>query len=410
MKERESNNSILLLALIVFIVVGGAVFAVVSFSSDPFRDALAKDRVVNTAFIFENEGKPISTYVVMFYMSNKRAAVFDVPSEIGLILRQINRVDRIDTIYKSHSISDYENELEKLLGVDIQYSRVFNMDNLGKLVDLIDGVDLFIPQPVSQPATEYNDVPVFFPSGFTNLDGEKIKQYLLYEDSENKIENVKTRRQRFFSAFLQKLGSKNAYLKDSKIEKILSPLITTSMSAKTRRQLLEQLSGIDTERLLIQVVAGNLREVSGQYLLFPYYDGALIKEIVRQTLATLTRTQDSPNGDKIFTVEVLNGTQTAGLAARTAALIGGFGYDVINVGNADHSDYAQTIILDHLGLEAEAAAFGDVIRCKKINVSLHDSLNDNEDNGTIVTMQDFEIKADFTLIIGRDFNGRYATN
>jgi hypothetical protein len=178
--------------------------------------------------------------------------------------------------------------------------------------------------------------------------------------------------------------------------------LKTGIRERVRLRLFDEFAGIDTDRVGIQTVGGNVREVSGQQLIFPHWDGSLIKEIVRQTLGGLVRPAESV-GDRVFTAEVLNGTTVSGLAGRTAELFRGFGYDVISIGNADHSDYEKTLLIDRSGYSNMARTFGDIIRCGNIRFDSPAQENPEIDLGA----QNFEYRADFTLIIGRDFNGRY---
>jgi len=159
------------------------------------------------------------------------------------------------------------------------------------------------------------------------------------------------------------------------------------------------------DRVNIQSVGGNYREVSGKMLLIPYYDGNLVKDIVRQVLGTLTRPVEGFSSDRVFTVEVLNGTTVNGIAGRTAEILRGFGYDIISIGNADHSNYEKTVVIDRSGYESMAKDFAGIIRCKNLNFEGHSP----EDPDGEITLQSHEYRADFTLIIGRDFNGRYVT-
>jgi hypothetical protein len=110
-------------------------------------------------------------------------------------------------------------------------------------------------------------------------------------------------------------------------------------------------------------------------------------------------------GDRVFTVEVQNGTTVAGLAGRTAELFRGFGYDVVSIGNAGQNDYEKTLIIDRSGFQDVARTFAEVIRCKNIRFDSPEP-DDAEINADI---RNYEYRADFVLIIGRDFNGRYVT-
>jgi len=146
--------------------------------------------------------------------------------------------------------------------------------------------------------------------------------------------------------------------------------------------------------------------VSGEMLLIPHWDGSLVKEIVRQTLGSLTRQSEGYLSDRVLTVEVLNGTAITGLAGRTAELIRSFGYDVISIGNAARNTYETTEIIDRSGSESMAKTFAEIIRCENIRQEdLAAEISEEE----LMGIQNFEYRADFTLIIGRDFNGRYVT-
>jgi hypothetical protein len=196
------------------------------------------------------------------------------------------------------------------------------------------------------------------------------------------------------------------------VEKYFVSYFSTNLKNKARMALFEKLALLDVDKISMQGVGGTKRVVTGQTLLFPSYDGTLIKEIVRQTLVGLTRKSDNTNEGRTFTVEVLNGTETAGLAARTAELIGSFGYDVINVGNADNALYDKTLIINRAGATGEINYFSQIIRCKNVR----DDTPDESDaafgeNGFSAINNDIEqmyrITPDFTLIRGKDINGRY---
>jgi hypothetical protein len=104
-------------------------------------------------------------------------------------------------------------------------------------------------------------------------------------------------------------------------------------------------------------------------------------------------------------VEVMNGTTENGLAGRTAELLRGVGYDVISIGNADRSDYEKTEIIDRSGFTDVVHTFGEIIHCG--NIRSEAPIQENLE--TELGFQNLEYRSDFTLIIGRDFDGRYVT-
>ncbi|MDR1903850.1 MAG: LCP family protein [Treponema sp.] len=402
MKSKFDASAVLLGAIVLLLGLG-IVFAVWILHIDPIEESLSGDRVINTLFVIEDKGKPLSSYVLMYYPVTKRTAIFDIPGEVGLILQRINRVDRIDTVYDPQRISIFENEIESLLGIDnINFSLIIDLNNLGRMVDLIEGVELFIPSPVR---IVNEDELILFPSGMTRLDGDKAKLYVSYELPEEDRELAVFRRQRFFLGLLKRLGEQNEYLKHPMITPLFQTMIRTGMRPRMRSRLFDEFSRIDRDRINIQSVGGNVRTVSGKTLIFPLYNGNLIKDFVRQALSSLVRQSEGSMTDRIYTVEVLNGTPTNGLAGRTAEVLRGFGYDVISIGNADNNEYEKTVIIDRSGFENVVRSLGAIIQCNNIRFEALSSDSMEID----MNLQNYEYRSDFTLIIGRDFNGRYVT-
>ncbi|MDR2375964.1 MAG: LCP family protein [Treponema sp.] len=400
MRRSQINASGFLLAAILIFLAGGIIFIAFSLRTDPIEEALSGDRVINTLFVLEKDGKPLSSFVLMYYPATRRAAIFDIPRNLGLIIRQINRVDRIDALYSRQKIGDFENEIEDLLEIEINFFMVLGEDKLADAVDLLEGVEIFVPSSVEQ----YTNPPILFPAGLVRLDGSKALDYITYEMPDEDQEMASFRRQRFFLGFIRRLGEMWEDVSNPQVSDLFQGLFFTNINRRTWLRLLGEFALIDTDRTNVQIVGGTVREISGQTLLLPSWDGNLIKQIVGQTLGAITRQTESSLSDRVFTVEVLNGTNITGLAGRTAELLRGFGYDVISIGNVDN-DYDYSEIVDRSGLLEAAEAFGELLRCRNIRSEI--LLEENPE--AELEFQIFEYRSDFTFIIGRDFDGRYVT-
>jgi anionic cell wall polymer biosynthesis LytR-Cps2A-Psr (LCP) family protein len=398
MKGKIGDASVLLLVLIIFLIILGIVFSAVTFRSNPVEDAISSNRVINILFVIEDNKMPLSTYVLMYYPATRRAAIFDIPGDLGLLITRINRVDRIDRVYDPSRIGSYQNEIERLLGIEINFSIIITRENLVSIVDLLEGVEIFIPSRVFHWE---NDELILFPSGMTVLDGDKASLYAIFTLPHEDNEMAVFRRQRFFLGFLNRQIQMNESLRNPSKAKMYYSLFRTNMNQRTLMRLFDEFTHIDTDRTGIQSVSGTLREVSGQMLIIPLWDGNLIREIVRQTMGTLTRPIESYFVERTLTVEVLNGTAVNGLAGRTAEMLRSFGYDVISIGNADRNNHDSTVIVNHSGDDEMVRTFAELIRCTNIRretISI-------DDHGNII--QNTEIKADITLLLGRNFNGRF---
>ena len=389
------DASVLLLVLIILLFGVGIVFSVIMFRSNPVEDAFSGNQVVNVLYVIEENKMPVSTYVLMYYPVTKRAAIFDIPENFGLLITKLNRWDRIDRVYDSSRIGSYQNEVEKLLGININFSIIITKEHLVSIVDLLEGVEIFIPSAVSyKDETEV----ILFPSGMTVLDGDKASLYATYTMPYEETDMEVFRRHRFFLGLLKRQIQMNEKLNNPQAAKMYHSFFRTSMNQRTMILLFNELVHIDIDRTNIRSLDGDLKNVSGQMLIVPRLDG-IVKEVVRQTLTALTREVETYAVDNVLTVEILNGTEVNGLAGRTAEILRSFGYDIISIANADRSDYEKTLIVQRYDDDDMVKSFADVIRCNNIRREITPKESE--------TGQSVEYKADVTLLIGRNFNGRY---
>ncbi|MDR2480788.1 MAG: LCP family protein [Spirochaetaceae bacterium] len=392
MQKKKLDASIFLLAAICLIVLISIVvgYLYISQGLDTFSINKNENSVISLLLVLEYEKKPFATYATFINPDTKHAAIFDIPGNTGKIIKKLNKVDQIDVVYNEHNLGVFVDQVEELIGTDLRYTLVLKIDKLGKIVDLLDGVKILVPADIQIYDSENT---MFFPSGWIDLDGDKTIQYLLYHDEDNELESSSLRCQRFVLAFLKRISEKSAYLKNNQVDHMLDSFIKTNMNNKMFFKLLDILKPVNIN--IVNKIIGSHKEISGRVLLIPSYDGALIKDIVRQTLKSLVyRTADKEN---IITVEILNGTNTPGLAGRTADLIRNFGYEIINIGNAEHNNYEQTEIISRISNEQEIKDFSEITRCDNVKL---------QDGNYMDNTQSHEYKADFTFIIGKDYNAR----
>jgi anionic cell wall polymer biosynthesis LytR-Cps2A-Psr (LCP) family protein len=404
MAPDNQKGSIFFLTLILLLSAAGIILLILAMRRNPAESALSGDRVVKILFVVDGSNKgtvrPLGSYVFMYYPGTERAAVFDIPGNIGMLVQRTDRYDRIDTLYNRRNLKPYMDAIGQLLDADIDFHFCISLADLGKAVDLLDGVTIFIPTPVSvYGGTKGAKANLFFPAGLANLDGNKARAYFNYILPDEGEDSRTLRRQRFFAAFISRMAEDKEAFNDKSLRTAFLQLLDTDIDQKSFAHILDDLAGSESSRMSIQTVQGNSRVVSGQSLIFPYYNGSQIKEIVRSAQGSLTQTVEGALGDRIYTVEVLNGSGVSGIAGRAGELLRSFGYDVISVANAPTMDYSKTEIIDRSGQANAAKALGDIIRCG--NIETEKLKNENA--------QDYEYQSDFTLIIGKDFDGRYVS-
>jgi len=387
MRKIAFDKSNILLWVILVLFLSAIVIAVVALRSESVSMQLKTDRPLNILLIFQQDGKPVSTQFLMFYASKSKAALLDIPANTAIILKTIKRMDRIDYIYKPGNPRNYLTEVSGYLDIPVNGYILFDEKSLKTVVDLLDGLQLFIPSMIIQDG----DAGVRLPGGAVNLDGDKVLQYLKYRDENESESDVLVRRQKLAIALLKKISEKSNYLGNKQVANAIVANMSSNFSAEAKKRLLKEISKLDADTVLLQKITGMYRSVEGQSLFFPFYDGELARDMLKQTLNAMSASNVTSSNSKIYTVEILNGTTEKGLAARTSDIFESFGYDVVAVGNAATLDYKKTVVIDRFGDKEALSSVAGVIRCANFSEAA-------EYKGSI--------KADYSIILGKDFNGR----
>jgi anionic cell wall polymer biosynthesis LytR-Cps2A-Psr (LCP) family protein len=388
MKRVSIDKSSIFLLLILAVLVAVVVGLFVALRSDAVDQALKGDRILNVLVVLEVDKSPQSTELFLLYPATGKGALLDVPVETGLIIKSLNRVDRISALYDGRRPRAYADEIASLLSAEVPYWIILDAKGLSNATDLLDGLELFIPEAVEDKGPP----PVRLPSGALTLDGDKVLQYASWQNPDDGEADRAARRQKIIQALMKRVGERASWLKRSDAFSAFRHCLRTNLSDDALKRFFADLGAIDADRLLLQRVTGVYRDVDGKTLLFPHYDGELVRDIVKQTLNALSNSGAGGAVDKIYTIEILNGTPSKGLAQKTAEIYQSFGYDVVAVGNADRSDYQKTLVLDRLSNADALKNVASVIRCGSTALQ--------QDQGSQAT-------ADFTVILGGDFNGRY---
>ena len=126
----------------------------------------------------------------------------------------------------------------------------------------------------------------------------------------------------------------------------------------------------------------------------------MLQETVQQTLVSLKNKEVVSSEELNVTLELLNGTTRNGLAGRTSQVFKSFGYDVARVGNATTQDYEKTLVIDWTGDISAAQQVANVIQCKNVETRAREAVDAQAATPGVDVI-------DVTIILGKDFDGRY---
>lgn len=396
-KLRDEQKGTFFLLIILFIIVAVSVFMIIALRTDAIGEKLAGDQVIRVLNVMDDkEGNVVFANVLIYYPVSKKAASVNIPGNTGAIYQSLGRVDRIDVVYKEKGIEAFRKEVEKLLGCNIPFYMIYNMEKFVYLTDLLNGLRIFIPSPVD--TVSENGERWLLPSGAVNLDGDKISAYLSYHIEDETAADVQDRYQNVITAFYSTLHDKRGIIfSRKKFFNKISSLIKVNLDKDDVYRMLNMISEMDAETIIRQTITGGIRVVDAKRLLFPLNNGDFIKEAVKQSTNMLISTSGT-YASRVYVLEIKNGTTVQGLAHNTSILFQNASYDVLSAVNADSNDYEKTVIIDHIGNKEIAGMVGEFIHCTNIveeEVDLSDPEND--------TAAD----VDFTIILGKDFDGRY---
>jgi len=389
LKSSLIKRSALPLLLIFVVVIIGAFFVVRLMQRGTVETIIRKDQPMGILFIFEKDRKPVSNQLLIWYPSRRKAAIMDVPSSMGIILKSADKMSSIDSVYDSRHPSKFVKEISDYLKFPINGWLTYDEKSLSKTVDLLEGIQIFIPEPVVNDETMKN---ISLPGGAVVLDGDKANQYLSYALAADSYTEEINRKQKMLVSLFSQLSQESDIMNKNSDIRLIAQEPRSNFSLATREELFRHFAQIDVDMIITQFISGSFRTFEDKKVLFPYYDGELARDVVSQTAKALGTEDTSAMQKTVVTIELLNGSGEKGLANTASTLFESYGYQVVSVGNAPSFDYAKTLMYDNDGDKTVFQQVANVINCKNFG-----------DAATLPGLR----KANITVILGKDFNGRY---
>lgn len=391
MNASAEKKGLVLLFGMFAIILGVVVFLVRNINNQAESE---EELIVLTLIVIDDgKGNAVSTEVFLMYEPTGKGAVFDIPGNLGAIYSSLGRVDRIDQVYKERGIETYKTEIEKLMGKKIPNSLVITMDDFSTLTDILGGLKIFVPSPID--VKDENGQRYLLPSGAVTLDGDKIRTYMMYKSEDENDDSRDVRRRNAIVQFISAINepeNEKSFLDKNNFSSY-SKFFNSNSSEDSLLSLLNKFSKVDPERIIVNTTKGKFNSNLGLFI--PDNNGQFLKEVMNLTLSSL-RVEGNSQESRYYVLEVLNGTDIGGLAARTKTKLESAGYKVDITGNAEREnnvEYENTIIIDHIGNSDAANALGSFIRCSNI-----------QEEEVRPETEGFEAaKTDFTIIIGKDF-------
>lgn len=251
-------------------------------------------------------------------------------------------------LYMAHSIggdAEIIESLSDLLDIDIAHYIFTNADHMKNMVDHLDGVDLDVVEEVDDPNAGIEVIR----AGDQRLNGKQALTYLRSTNYTGGFERVATNRVSFTLRLLEEALNNEGIGFASAVSDV-SAYIGTDLNASDILSMGDGLRPMSTLEIYSTVLPT-----------YESYDNQneeircnLYKSQWAKMLDLLKNGDDPGNVDSSsqgviasdISVEVRNGTQMAGAAAKLGGTLSGYGYQVIGVGNTDDGTiYPETLIV-----------------------------------------------------------------
>ncbi|MGI6576066.1 MAG: LCP family protein [bacterium] len=235
--------------------------------------------------------------------------------------------------------------VEELLGIEIHYYVKVNLEGFEKIVDALGGVVIDVEKDMDYWDPTQN-LQIHLQAGpQQRLNGSDALDYVRWRDDGGGDIGRIPRQQKFIRALADELMQMKTILKIPELVGIFKDNVETDMDVIKMLQYAQMAWDIKLESLEMETLAGIDQYVDG--VSYWLVDEKGMEEQVDRILRGIKKEEN-----REIKVQVLNGSGVSGAASELASDLRRFGFNVVAVGNAEHYDYAESLIICHNDIKA----------------------------------------------------------
>ncbi|MSQ27922.1 MAG: LytR family transcriptional regulator [Dehalococcoidia bacterium] len=285
-------------------------------------------------------------------LSIPRDTYVPIPIRPGFVLQdRINTATVYGEVYKypGGGLELARDAVQYNLGVHIHYYVMVDFDAFRKLIDTLGGVDVDVPVALVDnfyPTDNYDIKRISIPAGSQHLDGERALQYARSRHQDSDFGRIQ-RQQQVMRAARAKLIQLDVLPKLPQLWLDFKDSVQTDMPLGAIVKLAAAGRDLGEDGIIgrsLDAAGGYVTPVTtadGASILVP--NRAKMREVMAEVFFDVRKEQEGAR------IELLNGTGTPGLAAKTARQLEAYGFDHIAIGDAGSYDHQVTEILNLTG-------------------------------------------------------------
>jgi len=242
--------------------------------------------------------------------------------------------------------------VSETMGVPIHYYGMIDFAGFRKAIDTVGGIDINVTEDMAVYETMWLHVGRYtldVEPGWQKFDGTRALAFARSRKTSAKGDFARSERQRAVILGLKdKVLSTGTLANPVRINQLMSDFggqLATDFSVNEMLRLYDLAKEIPSDKVtsagLDEFVGGDM--INGLSVQVPkagVFDYTEIHKYVRSVMRDAFLRKENAR------VVVLNGTSSAGLATEKSDLLKSFGYNVVSVGDAPTSTYANTVLVD----------------------------------------------------------------
>lgn len=411
-KKKKVWKKILLIFLLILLVAGG-VFAYRVYKNGGGMSGMLATMVGHDENTKKNLGEfralilGISTdqdnvdltdtiMVASYNPNTQKATLLSIPRDTytGKNPAKATAYEKINSLYsRKHRPDETLAAVNEITGLNIQYYVVVKTEALIKLVDVIGGVDFYVPKDMNYDDVT-QDLHIHLKEGQQKLDGDKAEQVLRYrhdnwdpvtktyptysaEYGDNDLGRMRTQREFIMQVIKQTARPENIF-KIGEILKVAEEYVITNIDFNAAKDYVPYAVEFDTSNLLTDVLPGSVPDLSKTNNVSIFvHDKAKTKQLVQELFFDRDMEDTDEDGEeansdttttnvskKDITIEVLNGSGDSSNLQKVVNQLKGADYEVTRTGSTNTT--SKTTIINKKNVkETYLKNMKDVIRNRK---------------------------------------------
>lgn len=218
--------------------------------------------------------------------------------------------------------------IESLLNVDIDHYIQINLNAFKEIVDAVGGVDMYVPMDMYWDMRDTGGPLIDLKEGQQHLDGDKAEQLVRFRKgyAQQDVGRVSTQQDFILALITKILDSENVIGDLTKTINAVYKYVTTDVSLGDCISYLKYIPLVDITKISMETIPGEAENMFIPDLEeIKIMSDRVFKGIIQEPEETTAK--DS----KQYSIEVSNGGNIMGYAAKTQERLNGLGYNVTKI-------------------------------------------------------------------------------